>query len=66
MKHDIYQFYSQPFNEIMEISRHSGVKYTCNYAFYRIKPMKWIDNVLGTNTEETSAMSFFKINHLRT
>ena len=66
MKHDIYQFYSHPFNGIVEMDQHSGVKYACNYSFYRMKPMKWIDIILGTNIEETSAMSFFKISHLRT
>ena len=66
MKHDIYQLYSQHFNVIMEIYRHFGVNYTCNYDFHRIKTMKWIDKILGTNTEETSAMSFFKISDLRT
>ena len=66
MKHDIYQFYTQPFNGSMEISRHSGGKNACNYDFYRMKPMKLIDRILGTNIEETSAMSFFKISHLRT
>ena len=66
MKHDIYQLYSQHFNGIMEIYRHFGVNYTCNYDFHTIKTMKWIDKILGTNIEETSAMSFFKISDLRT
>ena len=66
MKHYIYKFYTNPFNGIMEIDRHFGVKYTCNYAFHRIKTMKWIDKILGTNIEETSAMSFFKISDLWT
>ena len=66
MKHYIYQLYTHPFNGIMEIARHSGLNYSSNYAFYRIEPIKWIDKILGANIEETSAMSFFKISHLRT
>ena len=66
MKHYIYQFYTHPFNGIIETARHSGVKYTCNYSFYMIKPIKWIDKILGANIEENDAMSFFKISHLRT
>ena len=66
MKQYIYQFYTHPFNGIMEIARHSSINYTWNYAFYRIEPIKWIDKILGANIEETSAMSIFKINHLQT